>query len=512
MVAVEAAAVLAPIAFGAFLITAYPLGADQGMYVTVAEGMRHGRLIYRDLFDIKPPGVYYAYALALELFGRGTWAVRWLDVIAAAVMALAAWRLGKKLVPEPWPAISAALLAFAALAAFDFWNLSQPDNFAGAPIAVAYWAVVGRGDKRRRLRLGAAGLLMALAFLLKYTAASAILGIWLYEGMRSKRFFHALGGAVLWTGLAFAAAVAAVLVYFAAAGILPAFWELNVDVLPRYGAAALAGGPLAQIRFVLWPTVRTLIQLVPYLLVPALVGLGVALCWRRTPEKWALAFWLFTAAAGVFIQRRSYYYHWAVMLPALAVCGALGMSAIAASFRRRRFAALGVVAIVLAVAPARPYKYYFQKYWYRLAWYLGDKDAEKRFYSFFQYAEYDCVSAAAVAAYVDENAAPDDTIFVWGFDATIYFLSGRFPSGRYVGYYPAAAWFPPALREEFISRFIEHPPRYFVVPRGQCVYPILGTTAGPAALLRGMPRLYEFFTRHYVETADFPPYLVYVLT
>jgi hypothetical protein len=212
------------------------------------------------------------------------------------------------------------------------------------------------------------------------------------------------------------------------------------------------------------------------------------------------------------VQRRSYYYYWAVMFPAFAVCAALGMSAIAASFRKRRFAALGLIAVVLAVAPARPYKYYFQRYWYRLKWYAGDEEAEKRFHSFFRYAEYDCETAAEVAAYIDAGAAPGDTIFVWGFDGTIYFLSGRFPPGRYVGIYPAATWFPPVLREEFISRFIERPPRYFVVPRGGSFYPILGTTDGPGALLKGMPRLYEFFIRNYVETLDRPPYLVYVLT
>lgn len=57
---VQAALVLAPVAFGAFLITAYPLGADQGIYATVADGLRRGLSPYRDLFDLKPPGIYYA--------------------------------------------------------------------------------------------------------------------------------------------------------------------------------------------------------------------------------------------------------------------------------------------------------------------------------------------------------------------------------------------------------------------------------------------------------------------
>jgi hypothetical protein len=509
---VQAALVLAPVAFGAFLITAYPLGADQGIYATVADGLRRGLSPYRDLFDLKPPGIYYAYAAALAVFGRGPWAVRWLDVLAAATAALAVWRLGRKSASGPWPAVSAAFLGFAALAAFGFWNLSQPDNLAIAPIAVAYWLVVGRGDRHKRLRLGAAGALFAAAFFLKYTAATALLGIWLYEGISSGRFFRSLGNAVLWSTAGFAAVVAAVLAYFAAAGILPAFWELNFEILPRYSSVGLAGGPLSQIKLYLWPSVRSLIQVAPYVIVPGLVGLAAIVAHRRNPEKWAAALWLATAAIGVLAQRRFYLYHFAVLLPPLAVCGAYGMSAIAASFKKPWFAILGVAAIVASFAPARPYKLYFERYRDRVARAAGEEGAEERFARFFKFAAYDATAAATVGAYIGENTAPDDRIFVWGFDGTIYFLSGRLPAGRYVGYYPAAVWFPPSLRDEFITGFIEDPPLYFVVPRGQRVYPILGTKAGPGALLTSMPRLYKFFTDNYVQTAEFAPYIVYVLT
>lgn len=41
----------------------YPMGVDQAIYSIVGQGLLHGQLPYRDLWDIKPPGIYYIYAL-----------------------------------------------------------------------------------------------------------------------------------------------------------------------------------------------------------------------------------------------------------------------------------------------------------------------------------------------------------------------------------------------------------------------------------------------------------------
>lgn len=46
----------------ALQILAFSFGRDQGIYALVGEGLLHGQLPYRDLWDFKPPGIFFVYA------------------------------------------------------------------------------------------------------------------------------------------------------------------------------------------------------------------------------------------------------------------------------------------------------------------------------------------------------------------------------------------------------------------------------------------------------------------
>jgi len=53
-----------------------PLDADAGVYSTVARGILHGQIPYRDLFDHKQPLLYIWYLLSFLLFGEEAAALR----------------------------------------------------------------------------------------------------------------------------------------------------------------------------------------------------------------------------------------------------------------------------------------------------------------------------------------------------------------------------------------------------------------------------------------------------
>src|ERR1700682_400186 len=59
---------------------AEPLDRDVGTYVVIAQAMRHGRELYTDLFDHRPPLVFILYALAQALVGTGAPSVFLLSV------------------------------------------------------------------------------------------------------------------------------------------------------------------------------------------------------------------------------------------------------------------------------------------------------------------------------------------------------------------------------------------------------------------------------------------------
>ncbi len=50
-------------------------GRDSGVFLYVASMLLRGKLPYRDVWDHKPPAIYYLDALGLALGGRSTWGV-----------------------------------------------------------------------------------------------------------------------------------------------------------------------------------------------------------------------------------------------------------------------------------------------------------------------------------------------------------------------------------------------------------------------------------------------------
>ena len=59
----------------------FPIGRDEATYCVIAQGMLRGQVLYRDLWDNKPPGIFYIYAVIVKLFGPVMWSVGIVDVL-----------------------------------------------------------------------------------------------------------------------------------------------------------------------------------------------------------------------------------------------------------------------------------------------------------------------------------------------------------------------------------------------------------------------------------------------
>jgi hypothetical protein len=62
-------------------ILSFPLGNDQGTYLTIGQGLLEGKQLYRDFWDNKPPGIFYLYAGIAKLFGRAMWSAAVVDIL-----------------------------------------------------------------------------------------------------------------------------------------------------------------------------------------------------------------------------------------------------------------------------------------------------------------------------------------------------------------------------------------------------------------------------------------------
>ena len=67
----------------------YPIGRDQATYCVIAESLLKGKHLYLDLWDNKPPGIFYLYVPIVQLLGRTMWLVGAVDMVCVLLAAFA---------------------------------------------------------------------------------------------------------------------------------------------------------------------------------------------------------------------------------------------------------------------------------------------------------------------------------------------------------------------------------------------------------------------------------------
>jgi 4-amino-4-deoxy-L-arabinose transferase-like glycosyltransferase len=70
------------------LSIAEPLGIDQSLWASAVRGMARHQLLYRDVWEQRPPGIYVTYLAGFRLFGWTPAAVAWMDILASTATTL----------------------------------------------------------------------------------------------------------------------------------------------------------------------------------------------------------------------------------------------------------------------------------------------------------------------------------------------------------------------------------------------------------------------------------------
>jgi len=95
-------------------LIAFPYYGDQALFLIAARKLAAGGLLYRDFWDLKPPGIIAFYTAAVYLFGPGEIAVRWLDVLTQAAGAVSTGYIMLRYSQRPITAAAAVV--------FGVWN------------------------------------------------------------------------------------------------------------------------------------------------------------------------------------------------------------------------------------------------------------------------------------------------------------------------------------------------------------------------------------------------------
>ncbi|HEX9017548.1 MAG TPA: glycosyltransferase family 39 protein [Anaerolineaceae bacterium] len=201
-------------------------GNDSGIFLYFGAQILHGKLPFVQLWDHKPPLVFYLDALGFLLSGGSRWGVWALEVLSLLAASLCAFGFLRRYFGR-WAALLAVSGMLVSLSfVLEGGNLTE--EFALPFQFAALLLFAGMEDGRRPGWRGyVLGVAMGCAFLLKQT----LVGVWLAIGiylLAAALFTRAYRGLwILAQMLAgFAVVLLASLAYFALRGGLAAYWDV----------------------------------------------------------------------------------------------------------------------------------------------------------------------------------------------------------------------------------------------------------------------------------------------
>lgn len=505
---------------------AYPIGRDQATYCVIGRGLLHGASLYRDLWDNKPPGIFYIYAGVVKIFGTAMWSIGLLDIlwllaISACIFHFAERHLGKA------TAFLAVLVNAVLHIRAGYWDAAQPETFLTFFVFGSYFLLSCRG-RRLKATSALAGLLFAVSFWVKYNAIAFLPFLLLAPFLQFEKtgdHIPRLKLSIRWPQwfstvtrftagfLLGSAALVSDLVF---SGAWRGFLEEQFQVLPRYAATAFAGIP----DYWLWAAGRIQFWLGFWTVCAAFVALFIA--WRRRQLPRLAPALLGTASgfAALAVQVRYQPYYFETCYPFFAILWAYvgvqafeGVRCIAGYFRRRNWKGARVLvwvafANLVALCLPGPVMRVTANYAAFNEW----RRDPAQFYSSYTWpgAAEDLRDVLRVVNDLNHHPAAANGVYVWGNEPLIYFLGGYRPPVRFVWNLALIApWRLPGWRRQMVRRLSDLRPQYIVVARDDEVHGLSGTYQDSAHALHSFPALANYLHSFYQPCNDDVTFEIY---
>lgn len=326
---------LALVVLAGGLCLAMPFWGDQALFTVYGRQLSEGAVLYRDVFDLKQPGIFAFYAAGGTLFGFtevGIHAFELIYWLAFSAFALAVlrphFRSGWAVSLVPVFTVGVYYLGARII------DLTQVEILVAFPLLVAWW-LIDRGDPRTRWGLSlwaAAGAATAAVVLLKHLYLLIIVAFLVYAALRARR----RGVETARTARGVAAFVAALLVpllvvaiYFGTHGQLERIWWAYFDLAPR--ARFLDPEPVGHLTT---GAGRFLVMHAPVVIL-AVVGSVRALREgqpRQLDLVVAMTLWIGLGTVALVIQFWGVW-HWLLLTVPVGILAALGAEGIVSAAR-----------------------------------------------------------------------------------------------------------------------------------------------------------------------------------
>ncbi len=406
-----------------------PFERDEGEYAYAGQLLLQGVPPYELAYNMKFPGVYYAYAAILAVFGETPRGVHLGLLLVNAATALFVFLLGRRLLGDFAGAIATCAFLLLSLDRWVMGIFAHATHFVALPVTAALWLLLRTERSGSRVGLLGAGALLGVAVLMKqhaivYLPFAVALVAWQasFHSPESRRVAALRVG---WLAAGSALPFALMLGVFAFQGVLGAFWFWTFGYASEY--VSVVSMSEARARFV--RMLETVTRADRALWIAAALGFGAL--WLRGGSREARVVLSGLLGASLLALTPGFYFrehYFLVLLPALALL--IGVAAESAERAIARFAPATAARIAVAVAglllassyliPERDYLFHWSP----------------QQVSRIRYGSNPFVESAEIARYLRAHTGDDDRIAVFGSEPQIYFLAGRRSATGYIYMYP----------------------------------------------------------------------------
>lgn len=434
---------------------------DEGIYQTLGIGMNAGELLYRDVFDNKPPLLYFLYSLV----SSDQFMIRLLSLIAGLLSIVAFYFLAKK-ISQNNKSIFISTSFFALLFGLPIieGNIANAENFMLLPNIIAGILVLKSLDTTaRKIKyklLFWAGLSLGISFLLKIVAlfdfaaffaflffanySKNLLGIFKIETLvkEVKNLLPLLIGFII--------PISLITIFFTLNNAFPYFLKAvlfnNVGYVNYGNKFIIPQGLLIFKLFVLF-----------------IFSLFIFLRRKNYGNMFVfVSLWLGFSLFNAYFSQRPYTHYVLVALPAFSLM--LGFFTLNKNISKLA----GILTLSTFIAVLLSFTFYVKTVFYYQN-FISFITGTKSVYSYQRFFDKNTPSDYDIAGYINLHSKPSDKIFIWGNNAQVYKLTEKLPPGRYTVAYHITNY-KDGL-ENTKEGLLKNPPRFIIVMRNVSAYP-----------------------------------------
>lgn len=463
---------------------------DEAIYLTIGQEINRGGLLYTDIFDHKTPGIYYLAAWVMTFLGETLWSFKFLLSIWLIPTIAAFFYLVKEIFDKRTALYSTLVLAILISTPLLEGNIVNSEILMILPTSLA----ILLGFKKKYF---ISGVFFSLALLLKFPAIFDFGAFFIFLALsvnNEKLKKVILNLTKLTAGLAIPFGLT--FVYFASKGALASY--INTAFLFNLSYTNYGN------EFII-PNGLLIVKALP------LAAIGAYFFWRILSKKGKhfsgkfgstefLLIWLIFSYYGAVFGGRPYIHYMIQPLAPLSLI--VGRSITKVTFRKFGVAItvfILLLSFLLGFLPNVNLRYYPNFFNFILSR-TSSEDYQNSFDANTSRA-YSIASLVSGCSEKEDNekcgnfkADSDDTVYLWGNQPAVYFLSRREPASNYITAFHVLG--SDLAKKAVIQELRKVEPAYIIVDE-----------FGP----KPFPKLDSFIKRRYNLFATSEGYQIYVL-